>query len=249
MVIHNDALSALQSFQDNTIHLTVTSPPYFNARDYVTYTSLDHYFDTMRGIFQEVLRVTKESRMCAVNISPVLVPRESRSKQSYRLPLPFTFVEMMTKMGWEFLEDIIWVKPSGASANRNGGFYRHRKPVAYKPNIITEYIFVFKKPAPFLIDKVLRSIDQETLNNSLVADGYERTNVWTMNPETRSKHPAPYPLELPEKLIRYYSYVGETVLDPFAGSGTTGVAAKMLNRNHIMIEQDETYVKMIKQRL
>ena len=242
MILHDNAKHTLSNMGDNTIDLTITSPPYYNAKDYITYKSLDHYFDVMEDIFTELLRVTKLSRMCAVNISPVLVPRESRSKQSYRIPLPFRFVTMMTKIGWEFLEDIIWVKPSGAVPNRNGGFYRHRKPVAYKPNVVTEYIFVFKKPAPFLIDKVLRK-------DSLVTGEYEKTNLWYINPETRSKHPAPFPLELPSKLIKYYSYEGETVLDIFAGSGTTGLAAKQLNREFIMVEQEKEYVEMMEKRL
>ena len=105
----------------------------------------------------------------------------------------------MEEIGFEFLEDIIWMKPDGSAPNRNGGFYRHRKPIAYKPNIVTEYILVFKKPAPFLIDKVIK-------NESLVADGYERTNVWQFNPDTSNWHPAPFPEALAERVIKYYSF-------------------------------------------
>jgi DNA modification methylase len=78
----------------------------------------------------------------------------------------------------------------------------------------------------------------------MVPDGYERTNVWHINPETASKHPAPYPVELAEKLVQYYSFVGDTVLDPYMGSGTTAVAAKKLNRSCIGFEIHSEYVDL-----
>lgn len=127
--------------------------PYYNAREYSQYKDVADYMAQMEQVFLGIERILKPSRMCVINISPVLVEREKRSEQSYRIPLPFYFVPMMEKIGFEFLEDIIWKKPDGAAANRNGGFYRHRKPVAYKPNIVTEYVLVFKKKANFLIDK------------------------------------------------------------------------------------------------
>jgi DNA modification methylase len=179
--------------------------------------------------------------MCVVNISPVLVQRKSRNEQSYRIPLPFYFVPMMEEIGFEFLEDIIWVKPEGAVPNRNGGFYRHRKPVAYKPNVITEYVLVFKKPAPFLIDKVLK-------NDSLVLGKYERSNIWKINPDTSNWHPAPFPHELAENIIRYYSYENDLVYDPFAGSGTVGKVCEKINRDCILSELKIEYAeKMVEQ--
>lgn len=232
----NETMSKMGS---NTIDLIVTSPPYFNARDYSQYKSVQDYMAQMKEVFTNAYEVLKESRMCIINISPVLVEREKRSKQSYRIPLPFYYVPMMEEIGFEFLEDIIWVKPDGSAPNRNGGFYNHRKPVAYKPNIVTEYILVFKKPAPFLIDKVIK-------NESLVGDGYERTNVWKMQPETKSWHPAPFPEKLAENCIRYYSYEGETVYDPFAGSGTVGNVAERLGRKWIMSELNPNYFEKIK---
>ena len=241
-ILQGDCLELMKDIPDGSIDLTVTSPPYFNAKDYSQYQNVQTYMETMQNIFELVFAKTKESRMCIVNISPVLVSRASRSKQSYRIPLPFYYVPMMEKIGFEFLEDIIWEKPEGSARNRNGGFYNHRKPVAYKPNIVTEYILVFKKPAAFLIDKIIK-------NDSLVADGYERTNVWKFNPDTKNKHPAPFPIELADKCIRYYSYEKDTVLDPFAGSGTTGIAAMNTNRNFILMEQEPEYVEIIKQRL
>jgi DNA modification methylase len=239
ILLNEDCNITMSNMDENTIDLIVTSPPYFNARDYSQYKSVKDYMKQMKKVFTNAYEVLKESRMCIINISPVLVEREKRSKQSYRIPLPFYYVPMMEDIGFEFLEDIIWVKPDGAAANRNGGFYRHRKPIAYKPNIVTEYILVFKKPAPYLIDKVLK-------NESLVTDGYERTNVWQMQPETKSWHPAPFPRKLAENCIRYYSYEGDVVYDPFAGSGTVGNVAEALGRKPIMSELNPNYFEKIK---
>jgi DNA modification methylase len=103
-------------------------------------------------------------------------------------------------------------------------------------------VLVFKKKANFLIDKVLQ-------NNSLVSDGYERTNVWEIQPETKSWHSAPFPKKLAENIIRYYSYENETVFDCFAGSGSTLSACKELNRKFIGIELSPEYVKIANKRL
>ena len=241
--IHNeDCIETMARMEDNYIDLIVTSPPYFNAKEYSKYESVSEYMKQMRDIFLEAERVMKEGRMCVVNISPVLVAREKRSKQSYRIPLPYYFVPMMEDIGFEFLEDIIWEKPEGAAANRNGGFFRSRKPLAYKPNIVTEYILVFKKKSNLLIDKYLQ-------NNSLVVDGYERSNIWKIQPQTKSQHPAPFPDEIADKLIKYYSYEGDLVYDPFMGSGTTAKMALINNRHYIGSELSSEYCKMSNKRL
>ena len=109
----------------------------------------EKYLQFLTNVFEQVLRVTKPGRMCAVNLSPVIQARESRAHESKRLAIPFHFFSLMEKMGWKYIDGIVWVKPEGAAINRNGGFYQHRKPVAYKPNIVSETIFIFQKPADF----------------------------------------------------------------------------------------------------
>ena len=230
------------------VHLTVTSPPYFNVKDYVSYSSYEEYLATLKHVFTLVMEVTHPGRMCCVNVSNILIPRESRSKESKRIPLVFHFVPLMEAIGWKFIEDIQWVKPEGAVKNRNGGFFQHRQPLAYKPNTVNEYILVFQKPCTTLIDQIVRGYDAQTAEESKVGE-YERTNVWHINPETRSKHPAPYPEELVERLVRYYSYVGDVVLDPFMGSGTTAVVAKRFNRRFTGCEIHDQYIAMANARL
>jgi DNA modification methylase len=248
-ILLGDCEKVLKTISDESVHLTCTSPPYYNAKAYSIWPTYDEYLQFLRNVFLEVLRVTKAGRMCAVNLSPVIEARESRSHESKRLAIPFHFFSLMEQMGWKYIDDIVWLKPEGAAINRNGGFYQHRKPVAYKPNIVTETIFIFQKPAPFLIDKVVRSYDGEILEQSLVEDHYERSNVWKINPETASKHLAPYPKELSDKIVKYYSYVNDVVLDPFMGSGTTAISCIDLNRKYLGIELHQEYIDMAETRI
>lgn len=248
-IINEDCLIGLKKINEVCVDLTWTSPPYYNAKSYSEWNTYQDYLDFLENVFSEIYRITKEGRMCVVNLSPVIVQRESRAHESKRLAIPFHFFSIMEKMGWKYIDDIVWVKPEGAAINRNGGFFQHRKPVAYKPNLVSETILVFQKPAKFLIDKIVRSYKGEVLKKSLVIEEYERSNVWLINPETKSKHLAPYPEKLSDKIIKYYSFYGDLILDPFLGSGTTLVSCKKYGRNGIGFEIHEEYVDMAKTRL
>jgi DNA modification methylase len=248
-IIHEDCLSGLKKIENEVIHLTWTSPPYYNAKAYSEWPTYNDYLGFLKNVFLEVYRITIPGRMCVVNLSPVIVPRQSRSHESTRLAIPFHFFPLMEDMGWKYIDDIVWLKPEGSAINRNGGFFQHRKPVAYKPNLVSETIFVFQKPADFLIDKIVRSYKDEILEKSLVKGDYERSNVWTINPETKSKHLAPYPEKLSDKIIQYYSFYGDTVLDPFLGSGTTLLSCEKFGRIGIGYEIHEEYIQMSENRI
>lgn len=248
-IINEDCLIGLKKINEVCVDLTWTSPPYYNAKSYSKWNTYQDYLDFLENVFSEIYRITKEGRMCVVNLSPVIVQRKSRAHESKRLAIPFHFFSIMEKMGWKYIDDIVWVKPEGAAINRNGGFFQHRKPVAYKPNLVSETILVFQKPAKFLIDKIVRSYKDEVLEKSLVLEEYERSNVWLINPETKSKHLAPYPEKLSDNIIKYYSFYGDLILDPFLGSGTTLVSCKKYGRNGIGFEIHEEYVDMTKTRL
>lgn len=248
-IINEDCLIGLKNMNEVCVDLTWTSPPYYNAKSYSEWKTYQDYLDFLENVFSEIYRITKDGRMCVVNLSPVIVQRESRAHESKRLAIPFHFFSIMEKIGWKYIDDIVWVKPEGAAINRNGGFFQHRKPVAYKPNLVSETILVFQKPANFLIDKIVRSYKDEVLKKSLVLEEYERSNVWLINPETKSKHLAPYPEKLSDNIIKYYSFYGDLVLDPFLGSGTTLVSCKKYGRNGIGFEIHEEYVNMSKNRL
>ena len=250
-IYNKDCIKYMQEIDNDVIDLTITSPPYYNAKSYSQYNNYDEYLNFLKEVFTLVYEKTKSGRMCIVNISCVIEARKSRSTSSTRFAIPFHFVPLMENIGWKFLEDIIWLKPEGSASNRNGNFFRERQPVMYKPNVINEYIFVFQKPAKFLIDKIIKEYKAKDEGKSLILGDYERTNIWYNNTETakNKKHSAPFPIQIPTKLVQYYSFVGDTVFDPFMGSGTTGLACINTDRKFIGTEMDKEYFEVSKERL
>ena len=241
LVALDDSKYALSLLPDGCVHLTFTSPPYYNARDYSIYPSYEAYLDKLSDIFKEVLRVTKQGRFLVVNTSPVIMPRMSRAHQSRRYPITFDLHARLTSMGWEFVDDIIWEKPEYSVKNRIGQFFQHHKPLTYKPNSVTEYVMVYRKPSDRLIDWNLKQYDKDVMEESKVFDNIDTTNIWKIPPVSSKKHSAVFPVELCEKVIKYYSFKGDLVLDPFAGSGTVAVAAHNLGRHFAMFECNMDY--------
>ena len=245
-VVKGDVLETLKCVPEDEIHLTFTSPPYYNARDYSIYRSYGEYLDFLKKVFEEVHRVTREGRFLIINTSPVIVSRFSRAHASRRYPIPFDLHAFMSEIGWEYIDDIIWLKPEASVKNRNAGFLQHRKPLGYKPNTVTEMLMVYRKKTDRLIDWNLRQYDKSTVEQSLIPDGYETTNVWKIDPKFNKVHSAVFPIELCEKVISYYSFKGDLVFDPFAGSGTLGKAASELGRAFFLTELNEQYFELMK---
>jgi DNA modification methylase len=244
-VVHGDVRDVLKLIPDESLHLTFTSPPYYNARDYSIYVSYQAYLDFLSEVFAEVHRITKEGRFFILNTSPVIVPRFSRAYASKRYPIPFDIHPRLIEMGWEFVDDIIWAKPESSVKNRNAGFLQHRKPVAYKPNPVTEYVMVYRKKSDKLLDWNIKQYDEATIEQSKVDDGYETSNLWEIDPTFDKVHSAVFPTELCARVIQYYSFSGDLVFDPFGGSGTLGKAAYLLKRYFFMTEMDDTYYSHI----
>jgi DNA modification methylase len=247
LAIGADALTVLRCLPDESVHLTFTSPPYYNARDYTLYPSYEAYLDFLTEVFREVHRVTKEGRFFVLNTSPVLVPRMSRQHASRRYAIPFDIHPRITALGFEFIDDIIWAKPAPSAKNRNGGFYQHRKPLGYKANSVVEYVMVYRKATSKLIDWNMRQYPDEIVDASRVLGKYEPTNLWQIAPSADPVHPAVFPLELAAQVIQLYSYKGDLVLDPFAGRGTVGRAAMLLERYFLLIEKEPRYFEYAQQ--
>lgn len=247
LMICADALTALRRIPDESVHLTFTSPPYYNARDYTLYPSYEAYLEFLTEVFREVHRVTKEGRFFVLNTSPVLIPRMSRQHSSKRYAIPFDLHPRITALGFEFIDDIIWAKPAPSAKNRNGGFYQHRKPLGYKANSVVEYVMVYRKATDKLIDWNMRQYPEETLEASRVLGKYEPTNLWQIAPSADPVHPAVFPVELAAQVIQLYSYKGDLVLDPFAGRGTVGRAALLLERYFLLIEKENQYFEYAQQ--
>ena len=152
-------------------------------------------------------------------------------------------------MGWEFIDDIIWAKPEKSAKNRVAGFEVNRKPLTYKANARTEYVMVYRRKSFRLIDWNLRQYPLDTVAASLVSDDFERSNVWNISPVTDKVHSAVFPMRLCDQIVRLYSFVGDLVFDPFAGSGTLGKAAMRADRYFFMTEIQEDYVARIWQNI
>jgi len=246
VIVNGDTVETMKLLQDESIHLTFTSPPYYNARDYSIYPSYKNYLEFLEEVFKEVYRITKEGRFLILNTSPIIIARISRSHSSKRYPIPFDIHPYLVEMGWEFIDDIVWLKPEASVKNRIGGFMQHRKPLGYKPNSVTEYLMVYRKSTEKLLDWNIKQYDWDTILKSKVADGYETTNVWKIDPCFDKIHSAVFPVELCKRVIQYYSYKGDLVFDPFGGSGTVGKTAKNLGRHFLLTEKDETYFKYMR---
>lgn len=244
-----DSEHLLNDTPNESIDLVFTSPPYYNARpEYADYLTYEEYLLKMRKIIHECHRVINEGRFFVINISPVLIRRSSRSEASKRIAVPFDFHRIFIEEGFEFIDDIHWFKPEGAgwATGRGRRFAADRNPLQYKPVPVTEYVLVYRKKTDKLIDWHIRKHpNQKLLEESKIDDGYEKTNIWKIHPSFHQGHPAVFPIELAEKVIKYYSFKRDVILDPFAGTGTVGKAAVKLNRRFVLFEQDPEYIKII----
>jgi site-specific DNA-methyltransferase (adenine-specific) len=246
---------------DGSVSLTVTSPPYWNAIDYDIhasdksqhyrtraysngYTEYSHYLEWLERIFAEVLRVTKPGGFCAIVIGTVLLDGK-------HYPVPFDTVSRLVQKGWEFHQDIIWHKCT-AGVKRAGVTIQKPYPGYFYPNIMTEYILVFRKPGPPIYQN--RGKEQKTeaeypINRLFTMD--VANSVWHIAPVPPDllDHPCPFPEEIPYRLITMYSYPGELVLDPFVGSGQTPKVAHWLKRSYVGYETIARYVELTKRRI
>jgi len=244
-----DAEEILQDLPAESVDLVFTSPPYFNARpEYNDYLDYEEYLLKIRRIIREVYRILAEGRFFVMNVSPVLLRRTNRNQSSKRIAVPFDMHRLFIEEGYEFIDDIIWEKPAGAgwATGRGRRFAADRNPLQYKPVPVTEYVLVYRKESDKLIDWNIRAHPEpELVKQSNINDDYETTNIWKIKPAHDKRHPAIFPLELAEKVISYYSFKEDVILDPFAGIGTTGKAAVKSGRRFVLIEKEFSYIQII----
>ncbi|MBI5525593.1 MAG: site-specific DNA-methyltransferase [Deltaproteobacteria bacterium] len=252
-VILGDCEQALREMPTQSVDLIFTSPPYFNARpEYEDYVTYDEYLLKMRGVIRSCHQVLSEGRFLVMNVSPVLVRRATRSQASRRLAVPFDMHKLFEEEGFDFVDDIIWVKPEGAgwATGRGRRFAADRNPLQYKPVPVTEYVLVYRKHTDKLIDWNIRAHpDQAAVRASKISGDYDTTNIWRIHPAHNPEHPAVFPLELAQKIVRYYSFINDVVLDPFGGVGTTAMAAVSLGRRFVLIENEPKYVDVVRREI
>ena len=203
-----NSIELLPDMPSESVDLIFTSPPYYNARpEYTDYLTYEEYLLTLKKVIHQCHRILNEGRFFAINISPVLIRRASRNESSRRIAVPFDIHQLFIEEDYEFIDDIIWVKPSGAgwATGRGRRFAADRNPLQYKAVPVTEYVLVYRKKTEKLIDWHIRKHPKpENVKKSKIDDDYEQTNVWKISPSTSDKHPAIFPLELAEKVIQYY---------------------------------------------
>lgn len=247
-LLEGDNAKTIKLIPKNSIQLIFTSPPYYNAREYSIYKSYTNYLKTMKKTFRECYRVLEYGRYIAINASPIISYRPGREFDSTRYPIPFDFHKILIDLGFEFKDEIIWIKPEPSVPYRIGGYMKSKTPLRYKPKSITESILIYKKKAPFLTDinlKRYKEIDNGNTNKINI----EKSNCWYIAPSRNKLHSATFPKKLCENIINYYSFTGDIVLDPFAGSGTLGIVALEMGRIPVLCEINKDYIKIIKEKI
>ena len=300
-IYNMNCLDGLKQMKDESIDLMVTSPPYYNAREYSQWETVDSYMNDMKEIFTELYRCMKNHKYIVVNVGDV-TSQVGKAKWSVRkLPLGAMFTMMLENIGFEFIDDYIWDKGEPQSKRHLGN---PQYPFYQYPLNCYEHILVFSKhkldktkiPCPICGETIVvsnsqsgigvqswecknpkcseksvsgrgkrfsaRSVmmnDYQTENNFIDKEFIQkwRRDIVRINPvikinskgENKLGHTAPYPIDIPEMAIRYYSGVGDLVVDIFSGSGTTGLVSKKLNRNYIGFELNKEYFEISKQRI
>lgn len=239
----------MEEIGNESIHLIITSPPYFNAPfDYNgLFKSYEQYLGVIEKMARESYRVLKDGRIFALNIDDMLV-------NGKKYPITADVVKIFEKIGFNYRDRIIWKKPDGylRISKRSGVLLQNPYPMYFYPDNLLESIIIFQK-GKFdykCIDKEIKKLSKidvkEFQKNGWHKTLWEITNVLPNSP--LEKGIAAFPEELPYRLIKLYSYVGETVLDPFAGSGTTMKVSNELGRNSIGIEIIKDLVEIIKKK-
>jgi len=242
----------MEEVEDNSVDLVVTSPPYWHIKDYgvegqVGYgQSLHEYLKDLYRVWKECYRVIKPGRRFCLNIGDQFA--RSIIYGRYKIiPLHAEFIAQCEDIGFDYMGAIIWQKKT--TMNTTGGA-NVMGSYPYPPNgmveIDYEYILIFKKPGKG--KKIPKEIKEQSM---LTKDEWKEYfyGHWYFGGARQIEHEAMFPDELPKRCIKMFTFVGDTVLDPFLGSGTTVKAAMELNRNAIGYEINENFLNVIKEKL
>jgi len=248
----------LTMLDEESIELVITSPPYFNLKDYENGTGgedqlgdideYEHFNKQVDKVWRQCYEKLRPGGRMVVVVGDVLRSRSEHGRHCV-VPLHATIQEHCIDIGFDNLAPIIWYKIGNASLEAGGNARFLGKP--YEPGAVIkndiEYILLFRKPGGYRSPSI-----EERILSVIEADEHQKMfrQLWDdIQGEPQTDHPAPYPAELAERLIRMFSFAGDTVLDPFAGTGSTAVAASRCGRNSISVELEETYVDIAEERI
>lgn len=235
----------MEDLETDSIHLMITSPPYFNTKMYSkepidgdlgNIHEVDEWFEQVGKVWSEVFRVLQPGRKAFINIMNLPI---RLNKGGYRtLNLVGKTIDTCEKIGFIFKRDIVWHKTNGVKAH----FGTYPYPGGILINNMHEFILEFEKPERKGFNKyahLTKEIKEQSKLDKEFWVSIKKSDVWVMKPQgsgDNRSHVAPFPMELPYRLIRAFSYIGETVLDPFMGSGTALLVSAELKRNGIGYE-------------
>ncbi len=251
-LIHGDARD-LSFLTDESIHLVVTSPPYWTLKKYRDNPNqmghIDDYekfLEDLRLVWEGCYRVLVPGGRLVCVVGDVCLSRRHFGRHVV-VPLHADICVVCRKLGFDNLNPIIWHKIANANYEVNNGSRFLGKP--FEPNAIIkndiEFILMQRKPGGYR-----KPTEHQREESRLTKDEYAAwfQQFWTIPGASTRNHPAPFPLELAYRLIRMFSFVGDTVLDPFLGTGTTSMAAMKCNRNSVGVEIDDVYLQQARRR-
>ena len=239
----------LSFLEDGSIHLVLTSPPYWTLKRYNdTVGQLGHvedytsFLNGLDDVWREAYRLLVPGGRLVCVVGDVCLSRKKHGRH-WVMPLHSDISVRCRQIGFDNLNPIIWHKISNASYEVKNGSKFLGKP--YEPNAIIkndiEFILMQRKPGAY------RSPTPEQREASRIAPKDFKIwfqQFWNLTGQSTRQHPAPFPEKLASRLVRMFSFVGDTVLDPFAGTGTTSLAALKANRNSVSVDIDESYLDM-----
>ena len=226
---------SMKQIPDNSLHLMITSPPYNVSKEYDENLSLIEYLSLLRAVFSEVYRVLVNGGRACVNIANV-------GRKPY-LPLTDHISKIMIEIGFNMRGEIIWNKGAGAGVSMAWGSWQSASNPVLRD--VHEYIMVFSKGNYNRSKKG----KEDTITKEQFMEWTK--SVWNFNTESAKKigHPAPFPIELPLRLIQLLSFKGDIIIDPFIGAGTTALAAINSERHYIGYDINKDYIKIAERRL
>lgn len=244
----------LSFIPDSSVHLVLTSPPYWNLKEYEKgdnqlgiIDDYDTFIAETSKVWRECFRILVPGGRLVCVVGDVCLSRR-RFGRHVVMPLHSDIAVSCRRIGFDNLNPILWHKISNATFEANNGTSFLGKP--YEPNAIIkndlEYILMQRKPGGYR-----KPSDEQRNKSKIEKPDYDEwfRQIWELPGASTRNHPAPYPLELATRLIKMFSFWGDTVVDPFCGSGTTMIAAIKCERNSIGIEVERKYCKSILDRL